>query len=415
MEQQSISISKAGIITSLQARCAVMAAANPIGGRYDASKTFAENVDLTDPILSRFDCICVVRDVVDPDDDARLAEFVVESHTRSHPDADPEEEGAKASMATGPIDQTLLRKYIMYARQNVRPALQSIDEEKIKGVYSELRRESASGGVHIAVRHIESIIRMAEASARMHLRGQVRSDDVDLAISVLLESVIKSQKYAVSREMRRKFGKYLSHKHDVNELLLFHLHRCFRQSHALHSLRRPSGADDVDEDGRGAGDVVYVAEGDFEHTANELHVTDLTPFYSSTLFTGGSNQLHGFRRVAGAMGQAVIVRAAEAAAFKAQVDASKRAAREAAAAAEEEASRADEQAAEETVAGEAEDELVQANEAVLDEEGGGASDPGDLDEELHSVEDSAAALDGVSMVDDASHDGSAGDADEDDA
>ena len=64
MEQQSISISKAGIITSLQARCAVVAAANPLGGRYDASKTFAENVDLTDPILSRFDCICVVRDKV---------------------------------------------------------------------------------------------------------------------------------------------------------------------------------------------------------------------------------------------------------------------------------------------------------------------------------------------------------------
>ena len=66
MEQQSISISKAGIITSLQARCAVMAAANPIGGRYDGSKPFSENVDLTDPILSRFDCICVVRDLVDP-------------------------------------------------------------------------------------------------------------------------------------------------------------------------------------------------------------------------------------------------------------------------------------------------------------------------------------------------------------
>lgn len=73
MEQQSISISKAGIVTSLQARCSVIAAANPIGGRYDASMTFTENVNLSDPILSRFDILCVVRDEVDPIQDEHLA------------------------------------------------------------------------------------------------------------------------------------------------------------------------------------------------------------------------------------------------------------------------------------------------------------------------------------------------------
>ena len=73
MEQQSISISKAGIVTSLQARCSVIAAANPIGGRYDSSRTFSDNVELTDPILSRFDVLCVVKDVIDPITDRRLA------------------------------------------------------------------------------------------------------------------------------------------------------------------------------------------------------------------------------------------------------------------------------------------------------------------------------------------------------
>ena len=73
MEQQTISISKAGIVTTLQARCAVLAAANPRTGRYDATRTFAENVDLTDPILQRFDILCVLQDQIDPVEDERLA------------------------------------------------------------------------------------------------------------------------------------------------------------------------------------------------------------------------------------------------------------------------------------------------------------------------------------------------------
>merc|ERR1719273_56107 len=88
MEQQSISISKAGIVTRLQARCAVIAAANPIGGRYDGSLSFIENVELTDPILSRFDILAIVRDRVDPVRDEQLADWVVSNHMRSHPDRD---------------------------------------------------------------------------------------------------------------------------------------------------------------------------------------------------------------------------------------------------------------------------------------------------------------------------------------
>ena len=75
-------------MTSLQARCSVIAAANPIGGRYDSSKTFSDNVELTDPILSRFDILCVVRDVIDQVMDEKLARFVVQSHVTSHPKFD---------------------------------------------------------------------------------------------------------------------------------------------------------------------------------------------------------------------------------------------------------------------------------------------------------------------------------------
>jgi DNA replication licensing factor MCM2 len=97
MEQQSISISKAGIVTQLQARCSVIAAANPVGGRYDSSRTFSENVELTDPILSRFDVLCVIKDIVDPVNDEKLAEFVVGSHAASHPHGADEQENANVN------------------------------------------------------------------------------------------------------------------------------------------------------------------------------------------------------------------------------------------------------------------------------------------------------------------------------
>lgn len=88
MEQQSISISKAGIVTTLQARCAIIAAANPIRGRYNPTIPFSQNVELTEPILSRFDILCVVKDAADPVVDEMLARFVVGSHLRSHPNFD---------------------------------------------------------------------------------------------------------------------------------------------------------------------------------------------------------------------------------------------------------------------------------------------------------------------------------------
>lgn len=85
MEQQSISISKAGIVTSLHARCSVIAAANPLGGVYKSNLNFNDNVDLTDPILSRFDLLSVIRDEHQEELDDALATFVLNSHMKSHP------------------------------------------------------------------------------------------------------------------------------------------------------------------------------------------------------------------------------------------------------------------------------------------------------------------------------------------
>lgn len=286
MEQQSISISKAGIVTSLQARCAVIAAANPIGGRYDPSLTFAENVDLTEPILSRFDVLCVVRDQVDPIQDEKLARFVVDSHIRHHPSGNSPEDtdesmeqgsqGQRDDGDTGPekIPQDLLQKYILYAREKVHPKLHQMDQDKVARMYSELRRESMlTGSVPITVRHIESMIRLAEAHARLHLREHVLEDDVNMAIRVMLESFINTQKYSVMRSMAKTFQRYLSYKKDNNELLLFVLKQLVQEQ--INFMRSRYGSEP---------EVVEISEKDLQEKAHQLNITNLTPFFKSDLF-----------------------------------------------------------------------------------------------------------------------------------
>jgi len=208
MEQQSISISKAGIVTSLQARCAIIAAANPIGGRYNSTIPFAQNVELTEPILSRFDVLCVVRDTVDPAIDELLAKFVVESHGRSHPSVGGSNV-TPTQKTVSPIPQDLLRKYILYAREKVSPKLHQMDQDKISRLYADLRRESlATGSFPITVRHLESIFRLSEAFAKMRLSEYVSTNDVDSAIRVTVESFVQAQKVSVKKSLARAFAKY---------------------------------------------------------------------------------------------------------------------------------------------------------------------------------------------------------------
>uniref|UniRef100_A0A667XWP0 DNA replication licensing factor MCM2 n=1 Tax=Myripristis murdjan TaxID=586833 RepID=A0A667XWP0_9TELE len=280
MEQQSISISKAGIVTSLQARCTVIAASNPIGGRYDPSLTFSENVDLTEPIVSRFDVLCVVRDTVDPVQDEMLARFVVGSHIKHHPS---NKEGGVASLEemvlpntsdVPPIPQELLKKYIIYAKERVHPKLNQMDQDKVARIYSDLRKESmATGSIPITVRHIESMIRMAEAHARMHLRDYVLEDDVNMAIRVMLESFIDTQKFSVMRSMRKTFARYLAFRRDNNELLLFILKQLVAEQVAYQRNRYGAQSDTIE-----------ISEKDLQDKARQINIHNLSAFYDSDLF-----------------------------------------------------------------------------------------------------------------------------------
>lgn len=238
MEQQSISISKAGIVANLPARCSVIAAANPIRGIYDNQLSFQDNLNLSEPILSRFDVLCVLKDEVNFAHDKQLANFIINSHARSHPENSLQETPTDPTKAakeqedkedftliygeseTPRMKQSLLKKYILFAKSNFRPKLTDACRHKLQNFYVKLRNQSqAISGITIVVRHLESMIRFAEASAKMHLRSEVIDKDVDIAIDVLLKSFLQSTKPSIARNLERKFAQELNAKRNIVSLI----------------------------------------------------------------------------------------------------------------------------------------------------------------------------------------------------
>merc|ERR1719415_61151 len=172
------------------------------------------------------------------------------------------------------IPQELLRKYILYAREKVHPKLHQMDQDKVAKMYSELRRESqATGSIPITVRHIESMIRMAESHAKMHLREFVSEDDVNMAMRVMLESFIDTQKYSVMKSMKKHFARYLSYKRDNNELLLFILRGLASETATY--MRNRYGTEQ---------DVVEISEKDLVEKARQISIQNLQPFFNSQMF-----------------------------------------------------------------------------------------------------------------------------------
>lgn len=169
---------------------------------------------LTEPILSRFDILCVVRDHVDPAEDDLLSDFVIGNHRRMHPEQQRQQAGAdepalpSRDAITGVefIPQALLRKYIAYARDTVHPKLQ-ISEDRVMKLYADLREQSQlTGSVVVTLRSAESMIRMAEAHAKLHLRQYVTDEDVKVVTRIMLECFINTQKASVMKQMRRVSG-----------------------------------------------------------------------------------------------------------------------------------------------------------------------------------------------------------------
>ena len=174
LEQQTVSIAKAGIMATLNSRCSVLAAANPKFGRFDRYKVLAEQIDLPSPILSRFDLIFVVEDKPSREGDTKLAEHILKIH--------------QSNTVDYAIEPELLRKYIAYARKNINPTLTNDAITVLKEFYVNTRNGNAEeqAPVPITARQLEAIIRLAEASAKIKLKDTVDREDAQRAVELQL-------------------------------------------------------------------------------------------------------------------------------------------------------------------------------------------------------------------------------------
>ncbi|WCJ33290.1 DNA replication licensing factor MCM6 [Euphorbia peplus] len=181
MEQQTISITKAGIQATLNARTSILAAANPAGGRYDKSKPLKYNVALPPAILSRFDLVYVMIDDPDEEVDYHIAHHIVRVHQKREAALAPEFTTAQ------------LKRYIAYAK-TLKPKLNSEARKLLVESYVALRKGDTSPGSRVAyrmtVRQLEALIRLSEAIARTHLENQVQPRHVRLAVRLLKTSII---------------------------------------------------------------------------------------------------------------------------------------------------------------------------------------------------------------------------------
>ena len=196
MEQQTISITKAGIQATLAARTSILAAANPAGGRYDPAKPLRYNVALPPAILSRFDLLHVMVDVPDPAADAAVAAHIVRTHqARAGAAGDGTGVGGAAPTAApagAPYTTAQLQRYVRYARAHA-PRLTRAARTAIVDGYRRLRASDAAPGssaaYRVTVRQLEALVRLSEAVARARLASEVTAADAREAARLVRDSI----------------------------------------------------------------------------------------------------------------------------------------------------------------------------------------------------------------------------------
>jgi len=198
MEQQTISISKAGINASLRTRCAVLAAANPKSGKFEpvSDIPFTAQINLAPPLVSRFDIIWLLTDIAEQEKDAKIARHIINNrllgtsellvNQGSAPDPSRKSSAAMKKSQEGHkiLSKELIRKYIAYSKRTIHPKLEEEARNRIVAFYVETRKKGgeSSDSVSITARSLEAVARMAEASARIRLADIATVEDVERAI-----------------------------------------------------------------------------------------------------------------------------------------------------------------------------------------------------------------------------------------
>ncbi|MEO9307751.1 MCM family protein [Nitrosotalea sinensis] len=177
MEQQSVSIAKGGIVATLNARTSILAAANPMFGKYDPFKNITENVNLPVPLLTRFDLIFVVRDIPSKERDTRIARHILNLHHTTGVDT------------KSLIDVDILTKYLSYAKR-YDPNLTPEAEDLILNYYMTMRNVESEGMITVTPRQLEGLVRLATARARLLMKTQVDAEDAERSI-FLMQSMLQ--------------------------------------------------------------------------------------------------------------------------------------------------------------------------------------------------------------------------------
>jgi replicative DNA helicase Mcm len=178
LEQHTVSVAKGGIVATLNARAAVLAAANPSLGRYDPYRNITDNISLPVTLLTRFDLLFIMKDVPEPDSDRRMSEHILTLHRLKTTPEEP------------PLLPDLLRKYIAYAKR-VEPVLSEEAVNEIRQYYLKMRSMSGSteSPLVITPRQLEALVRLAEARARSFLRDRVEAEDARSIIRLMTLSL----------------------------------------------------------------------------------------------------------------------------------------------------------------------------------------------------------------------------------